>query len=250
MNTIALLDQLKEILKVRGYTYKEVAEKLEMSESGVKKLFTNNDISMNKLFEILKKFDVSLEDVLKLSKGHRVATKLTAEQEKLFLKSSNYFNAVHQLGALDYDMSEFFKLNHRVGKVRLQKILDDLVKVGAVIKTDDGYDCGLGEAYTMSNELNFRELQDLGKRFDVVKLKAYSSKKTLKKEHALFEGISFISLSQKSALELKIALDEVFHDFMRRSAREKVIYSPKELTKFGVRLEALPMSLTEQLPIV
>ena len=40
MNTIALLDQLKEILKVRGYTYKEVAEKLEMSESGVKKLFT------------------------------------------------------------------------------------------------------------------------------------------------------------------------------------------------------------------
>ncbi|MFM6927353.1 MAG: helix-turn-helix domain-containing protein [Bdellovibrio sp.] len=249
MNTNALLEQLKEILKIRGITYKDIAAKLEMSESGVKKLFTNDDISMNKLFEILEKFDLSLADVLKLSKGHKKVTKLTNEQEKLFLKNSNYHNAIMQLGALNYNISEFFKLNHRVGKLRLQKILDELVKVGAILKTDDGYECGLGEAYTMSDKLNFRELQELGRNFDTVKLKSYSSQKTLKKEAAIFEGISFINLSQKSVLELKIALNEVFHDFLRRSTREKMLFSPNELVNLGVRLEALPMSLTEQSPI-
>ena len=253
MNTNALLDQLKEILKIRGITYKDIAAKLEMLESGVKKLFTNDDISMNKLFEILEKFDLSLADVLKLSKGHKKLTKLTKltnEQENLFLKSSNYHNAIMQLGALDYNISEFFKINHRVGKVRLQKILDELVKVGAVVKLEDGYDCGLGEAYSMSDKLNFRELQELGQRFDAVKLKAYLNKKTLKKENSIFEGISYVNLSQKSVLELKIALNEVFHDFLRRSTREKMLYSPQELVNEGVRLEALPMSIVEQSPIV
>ncbi|MFM6927861.1 MAG: helix-turn-helix domain-containing protein, partial [Bdellovibrio sp.] len=169
MNTSALLDQLKEILKIRGITYKDVSAKTGMSESGVKKLFTNDDISMSKLFEILQKFDLSLEDILKLSKGNKVVTKLTTEQEKLFLKSANYHNAIMQLGALDYNITEFFKLNHRVGKLRLQKILDELAKVGAILKTDDGYECGLGEAYTMSDKLNFRELQELGRNFDTVK---------------------------------------------------------------------------------
>lgn len=250
MNTKALLDQLKEILKIRGITYKDIAAKLEMSESGVKKLFTNDDISMNKLFEILESFELSVGDVLKLSKGHKKVTKLTNEQEKLFLKSSNYHNAIMQLGALDYDISEFFNLNHRVGKVRLQKILDELVKVGALVKSDDGYKCGLGEAYSMSDKLNFREIQELGKRFDAVKLKVYSNKKALKKENSIFEGISYINLSQNSVLELKVALNEVFRDFLRRSSREKMLFSPQELVGVGVRLEALPMSIVEQSPIV
>ncbi|MBO9666756.1 MAG: helix-turn-helix transcriptional regulator [Bdellovibrio sp.] len=54
---------LRNLLKSRGITYKDIAEKLEMSESGVKKLLTSDDISFNKLNAILEFLGLTLKDL-------------------------------------------------------------------------------------------------------------------------------------------------------------------------------------------
>ena len=47
MNYKSLSDGLRNVLSTRGITYKEIAALLDMSESGVKKMLTGEDIGYN-----------------------------------------------------------------------------------------------------------------------------------------------------------------------------------------------------------
>ena len=47
-----LMDQLKHELKSNGVTYKDVGEALEISESSVKRLFRDQDMSLSRLERI------------------------------------------------------------------------------------------------------------------------------------------------------------------------------------------------------
>jgi len=60
----AIAQTLKHILKKRGITYRELAQWLDMSESGLKKLLNANDGSFNRLLSICDVCDVPLADVV------------------------------------------------------------------------------------------------------------------------------------------------------------------------------------------
>lgn len=52
MSNAAVFDTIKDLLKRRGMTYSDVAERLGLSESGVKKMFSTRDCSLTRLYEL------------------------------------------------------------------------------------------------------------------------------------------------------------------------------------------------------
>lgn len=84
--TTLLIAQLKKALKTEGITYKNIAEHLSMSEANVKRMFANEQLTLQRLEVIANLAQLELTDLLKLVEESRQhITNLTAEQEQLLV---------------------------------------------------------------------------------------------------------------------------------------------------------------------
>jgi len=83
---ILLVDTLKKELRQRGLTYATVARTLRLSESSVKRLFSQKDLSLERIERICRLMKIELTDLLELMHAAepRLAA-LTEEQEKLLV---------------------------------------------------------------------------------------------------------------------------------------------------------------------
>ena len=84
MSQIApLCDTLKQLLKARNITYKDLAQVLELSEANIKRIFSNHSFTLERLEQICGLLELSLSDLFLLNtqKEHRL-TQLTQEQEE------------------------------------------------------------------------------------------------------------------------------------------------------------------------
>lgn len=82
-DTSAVLGALKQALKGRGMTYRDVARGLDLSEASVKRLFSRNDFTLVRLERICALLELSLGDLLRLAEaGQSVISELTDAQER------------------------------------------------------------------------------------------------------------------------------------------------------------------------
>jgi len=88
MNFEKLLETLKKVLKAQKVTYRQLAEELGMSESGVKKMFSGKDFSLQRLGQICEVLGLTLVDLVQLSGTEEIATlRLSQRQEKALMDS-------------------------------------------------------------------------------------------------------------------------------------------------------------------
>ncbi|TFW13572.1 helix-turn-helix domain-containing protein [Duganella callida] len=81
-----LLQVLRTQMRAAGVTYKMLAERIAMSESSVKRMFGQQDMSLSRLAQICKAAGVPLEDVLRgAADATPQADRLTLTQEKSLL---------------------------------------------------------------------------------------------------------------------------------------------------------------------
>lgn len=81
--TQALIVTLKQALKAQRLTYADVAEKLDMSEANVKRMFASKRFTLDRIEEICQVMDMSLSDLFQLFEESRQRiTRLTEDQEK------------------------------------------------------------------------------------------------------------------------------------------------------------------------
>jgi len=81
--TQALIDTLKQALKNQRMTYAEVAQKLEMSEANVKRMFASRRFTLERLEQVCRLIQLELSDLFQLYEESRQRiTTLTKEQEK------------------------------------------------------------------------------------------------------------------------------------------------------------------------
>lgn len=74
---------LKKQLKAQGYTYKTLAQKLNLSEASVKRLFSQQDANLSRLQSICDCLNLSLSEVFEqLEKDKKLIVHLTENQEK------------------------------------------------------------------------------------------------------------------------------------------------------------------------
>lgn len=68
-----LFEILKKQLRAQGFTYKLLAEKLNLSEASVKRMFTQEDINLSRLEAICSCLSMSLSELfVLLEKGKNV----------------------------------------------------------------------------------------------------------------------------------------------------------------------------------
>lgn len=78
-----LCDTLKQLLKSRNITYKDLAQALDLSEANIKRIFSSQSFTLERLEQICGLLELSLSDLFLLNtqKEHRL-TQLTQEQEE------------------------------------------------------------------------------------------------------------------------------------------------------------------------
>jgi DNA-binding Xre family transcriptional regulator len=78
-----IIDALKRQLKLRGITYKGLAESLELSESAVKHMFSTGNFSLRRLDEVCEVLKLDIGDLVNISESLEPRIEqLTAEQEQ------------------------------------------------------------------------------------------------------------------------------------------------------------------------
>jgi DNA-binding Xre family transcriptional regulator len=77
------VDTLKRCLKARGFTYKDVAQALKLSEASIKRLFSERSFTLQRLEQICRMMDMSFSDLARVNdrKYLERQTTLSIEQE-------------------------------------------------------------------------------------------------------------------------------------------------------------------------
>ncbi|MDD4976922.1 MAG: helix-turn-helix transcriptional regulator, partial [Bacteriovorax sp.] len=81
-----LISELKRIIKTQGFSYKELALALRMSESGFKKLINSEDCSLGKIEKICKFVGIRITDLF------QSIEKLQLEEVSFNPKQETYFS--------------------------------------------------------------------------------------------------------------------------------------------------------------
>lgn len=79
-----LVRLLKQSLRARGFTYRDVADALDISEASVKRIFSEETFSLHRLEEICRFLDISFYDLARMMRQGREdeITQLTLLQER------------------------------------------------------------------------------------------------------------------------------------------------------------------------
>lgn len=83
----SLFINLKKELKLKGLTYKHVAEYLDLTEPTVKRMFSNEDISVKRLDKICELLGIDLADLTRIGKSEsRTIEVMSEEQEQQIVR--------------------------------------------------------------------------------------------------------------------------------------------------------------------
>jgi ParB-like chromosome segregation protein Spo0J len=128
--TSALIDVLKRELKARDITYADVAEKLELSEASVKRMFSTKDFMLSRLDDICEFAGIEFADLARaVEQRDTLLSQLSMEQEKELAGDAKLMliavAAIHHLSfeqileAYVFTEAELVKLLARLDKLKI-----------------------------------------------------------------------------------------------------------------------------------
>ena len=79
-----ILKSLKKCLRAKGLGYRDLAEALDLSESSVKRIFSKQSFTLERLEEVCRFLDMSIYDLTRLTRidTKDEITRLTLEQDQ------------------------------------------------------------------------------------------------------------------------------------------------------------------------
>ncbi len=78
-----IIDTLKRQLKVRGMTYKMLAERLDLSESAVKHMFSSGNFSLRRLDDVCAVLELDIGDLVSISESQEPKIEQLSEANEL-----------------------------------------------------------------------------------------------------------------------------------------------------------------------
>ncbi len=82
-----IIDTLKRELKVRGFTYKALAAKLNLSESAIKHMFSTGNFSLRRLDDVCAVLELDIGDLVDISESHEQKIEQLSEEQELEIMS-------------------------------------------------------------------------------------------------------------------------------------------------------------------
>lgn len=132
--TKTLIQTLKRLLKEKHLKYRDLAKHLNLSEASIKRLFSQEDLSLSRLEQILSAMDLRLVDLFKLLDTQKeYVSQLTLDQETTLLQNPKllliFFLLLNAwpLEAIPHyfaiDPHEMIRLLAKLDKLRLIELL-------------------------------------------------------------------------------------------------------------------------------
>jgi DNA-binding CsgD family transcriptional regulator len=133
MNTMSVLQILKKELKAQGHTYKDIARYLNLSEAGVKKLFSKKDIGLHKLSRLCELLQTNPADLLNLASQLEAESHVFSEKQvRFFISNKNYFHFFMKLAyeqKRPVEIQNEFSLSAKTMNMYLKKLEElELIK--------------------------------------------------------------------------------------------------------------------------
>jgi len=126
-----IFEELKSVLKERGLTYKQLADRIGVTEGAVKKTLTAEDISLGRLSTVAEAAGVTVRELFRrLDRADEVRFQLSAAQELYFSqhpKTLRFF-----LLLLEASASVVMK-EQKLAAEKCARYLDELEKLGLVV---------------------------------------------------------------------------------------------------------------------
>jgi DNA-binding Xre family transcriptional regulator len=125
-----IIDTLKRQLKVRGITYRHLAERLELSESAVKHMFSTGNFSLRRLDDVCAVLEVDIGDLVNISESQQQKIEqLSAENEREIVADTrlllvaycliNYWSFDEVIERYDISPVEGVKYLRRLDKMKI-----------------------------------------------------------------------------------------------------------------------------------
>ncbi|EPZ49674.1 Cro/C1-type HTH DNA-binding domain protein [Bacteriovorax sp. BAL6_X] len=217
---------LKDVMKVRKVNYKELAARIEMSESGLKKLMAGQDCSLSKLDQICDALNINLAELFSIAQqSSEPVLKLDDKQEALFLKEPIIYHFFTELLSTDGDWKAVVK-KHRLDKSESLSMLRSLDKVNLI---------ELGENDRVKllfkgSDINISSKLGALVSFNIDRYFFEYAQEQFKLEQKTSRGSrgSFY-LKKESVTDYLKALDDLQLEFAKRSKREELLYGSEKL---------------------
>lgn len=132
--TPAIVDALKTVLRREAITYVDIGERLGLSESSVKRLFSKREFSLKRLDQICELAGVQISDLIREADDARIridqleedVEQSLVENPKLFLVAYcvvNYWTFEEILGYYDFEEPELIGMFTRLDRLKVIELL-------------------------------------------------------------------------------------------------------------------------------
>jgi len=129
--TTALVGALKKLLKSRGMTYRELARRLALSEPSVKRIFSEETFTLQRLEEVCAVLEIDFFELAKLARGAAATVdEMTVEQEKA-LAADRHLLGVFYLLFNDWQPDDIHA-RYKLTRAEVLKLVLRLEKLGLV----------------------------------------------------------------------------------------------------------------------
>ena len=111
---VEIIGALKVAIKSRGMTYKQIAEKISVSEQTIKRLFKDKDCNLSRLNDVCDAVGLSVYDLLNFAKRHTESRVNLTEEQEAYLKKNRlhfYFLFFLSVGYTPIQIQEEYELS-------------------------------------------------------------------------------------------------------------------------------------------
>lgn len=239
-----LFDILKRIIRSKGLTYKDLSEKMHLSEPTVKRLFQERDCKLSRLSAICDVLDIQLIDLLDLESRSLVMPELLSIDVEQQLSQRRALLLFFLMLTMDIPI-DVLKERNQLADSDIYQYLRELEKLELLeLKEENHF------RLLVSTPIKWRKdgplqavLVDINQRF---------IKETLITSGQ--EDFPFYSssrmLSKKSAQRFYEEVVQLHHNFQKQSSLDQAFYPPSELTNFKFVATCKEMDLSKYFGIV
>lgn len=233
-----LFKALKQILKVQGLHYEDLAELLGVSEATVKRLFQDQDCKLSRLMEVCEALSVRFQDLLEFaSKGPVESTVLSLETEKALLAKPGLVS-FFMLLVSDIDQA-IIEQHNNLKPTDTYLYLRELEELGLIrIGRNQG--------------VHFLVQRPIKWRLDgplhsvLVKVNQQFIRDTLSEHGELgypFHTASRL-FSEHSIKQLNEEVDQLYQRFQQQAALDQMFYPTEQLSPYKMVSTLAPFELT------
>ena len=239
MEYCAIAGAIKQILKNKKKTYCDLGNYLGLSESGVKKLLSADDVSLNRLGKIAAFLEIPVEELMGFKNSFGIfETELSKDQESLFLRDLKSFQVYWMLVIERVDSKEILK-RLKIKKAEFEVILLKLDKYH-LIEVYQNYRFRLPPSALIRWSESGKFVRKLVEKWAMRLLKICNQNVG---DSDYYQQLSTLLLYPETYRHFKQRLRELIDEIARQSERERLTYPREQLEECALMLNMAPESL-------